>query len=161
MRWKDIDFKHKRLSIKQVMSHDAREMYFGAKTEAGNRSIDLGDKALKVLKEHRVKLEKEKYADIYKDRDLVFCTPHGTPVNPSNIRNRIMNPAIEETGVTKIRFHDLRHTCATILLLNGSPVKAVSERLGHKSIKVTLQTYAYVLPSTSLQIADQMDGILN
>ncbi|WP_144523126.1 site-specific integrase [Bacillus pumilus] len=166
LRWKDIDFKHKRLSVKRVMSHDAREMYFGAKTEAGNRSIDLGDKALEVLNEHRAKLdkEKEKYADIYKDRDLVFCTPYGTPLNPSNIRNRIMNPTIEETGVTKIRFHDLRHTCATILLLNGEPVKAVSERLGHKSIKVTLQTYAHVLPSTSFtsqQIADQMDGILN
>lgn len=163
LRWKDIDFKHKRLSVKQVMSHDAREMYLGAKTEAGNRSIDLGNKALEVLKEHRAKLdkEKEKYADIYKDRDLVFCTPHGTPLNPSNIRNRVMNPAIEEKGVTKIRFHDLRHTCATILLLNGAPVKAVSERLGHKSIKVTLQTYAHVLPSTSQQIADQMDGILN
>lgn len=127
------------------------------------RSIDLGDKALEVLKEHRAKLdkEKEKYADIYKDRVLVFCTPHGTPLNPSNIRNRIMNPAIEETGITKIRFHDLRHTCATILLLNGAPVKAVSERLGHSNIKVTLQTYAHVLPSTSQQIADQIDGILD
>ena len=119
------------------------------------------DKALK--KEHRTKQEeeKEKYADIYKDQDLIFCTLYGTPMNPSNIRNRIMNPAIEESDVTKIRFHDLRHTCATILLLNGAPVKAVSERLGHKSIKVTLQTYAHVLPSTSQQIADQMDGILN
>lgn len=163
LRWKDIDFKHKRLSIKQVMSHDAKEMYLGAKTEAGNRSIDLGDKALEILKEHRTKQEeeKEKYADIYKDQDLVFCTLYGTPMNPSNIRNRIMNPVIEEIGITKIRFHDLRHTCATILLLNGAPVKAVSERLGHSNIKVTLQTYAHVLPSTSQQLADQMDGILD
>ncbi|MGE6631030.1 tyrosine-type recombinase/integrase [Bacillus sp. NPDC077027] len=52
LRWKDIDFKHKHLSVKQVMSHDAKEMFLGAKTEAGNRSIDLGDKALKILKEH-------------------------------------------------------------------------------------------------------------
>ncbi len=162
LRWKDIDFKHKRLSIKQVMSHDAKEMYLGAKTEAGNRSIDLGSKALVILKEHKAKQQEEKlkYADIYKDQDLVFCTQYGTPVNPSNIRNRIMNPVIEETGVTQIRFHDLRHTCATILLLNGAPVKAVSERLGHSNIKVTLQTYAHVLPSTSQQIADQMDNLI-
>ncbi|WP_456265317.1 MULTISPECIES: tyrosine-type recombinase/integrase [unclassified Bacillus (in: firmicutes)] len=160
LRWKDIDFKHKRLSVKQEMSHDAREMYLGAKAEAGNRSIDLGNKALEVLKEHRAKQEEEKvkYADIYKDQDLVFCTLHGTPMNPSNIRNRIMIPA---TGITKIRFHDLRHTCATILLLNVTPVKSVSERLGHSNIKVTLQTYALVLPSTSQQIADQIDGILD
>ncbi|MGQ9021383.1 tyrosine-type recombinase/integrase [Bacillus sp. 7788] len=72
-----------------------------------------------------------------------------------------MNPVIEETGVTKIRFHDLRHTYATILLLNGAPVKAVSERLGHSNIKVTLQTYAYALHSTSQQIANQIDRILN
>ncbi|MEK4685361.1 tyrosine-type recombinase/integrase [Bacillus sp. FSL M8-0256] len=72
-------------------------------------------------------------------------------------RGLIYDWPIEETGVTKIRFHDLRHTCATILLLNGAPVKAVSERPGHKRNTSNI----YVLPSTSQQIADQMDGILN
>ncbi|KXZ18960.1 hypothetical protein AXI59_15605 [Bacillus nakamurai] len=113
------------------------------------------------LLEHKKLIEREKENNkaVYKDKDLVFCTPLGTPVNPSNIRNRIMNPLIEKAGVTKIRFHDLRHTHATILLLAGAPVKAVSE--SHSNIKITLETYSHVLPTTQKEIANQLDSLLS
>ncbi|MCP6682859.1 site-specific integrase [Bacillus nakamurai] len=163
LRWKDIDFDNGKISIRQVMSHDAKELCSGAKTAAGNRTIDLSDKTVDKLLEHKKLIEREKENNkaVYKDKDLVFCTPLGTPVNPSNIRNRIMNPLIEKAGVTKIRFHDLRHTHANILLLAGAPVKAVSERLGHSNIKITLETYSHVLPTTQKEIANQLDSLLS
>nr|WP_307472204.1 site-specific integrase [Cytobacillus purgationiresistens] len=80
------------------------------------------------------------------DNDLVNCTSIGTPLNPSNVRRTLLR-FIEKAKVPKIRFHDLRHTHATLLLSNDVHIKIISERLGHNDIKITLSTYSHLLPT--------------
>jgi integrase len=89
----------------------------------------------------------------------VVCTQHGTPFNPANIR-RTFKRIIKMADVPDIRFHDLRHTHATLLLSNGVNVKVISERLGHSNIKVTLDTYSHVLPSMQEEVARKLDEII-
>ncbi|MFE5132015.1 site-specific integrase, partial [Bacillus mobilis] len=91
--------------------------------------------------------------------DLVMCTPYGTPINPANVR-RSLNALIKKAAVPKIRFHDLRHTHATLLLAKGVNVKVISERLGHSNIKITLDTYSHVLPTMQEDAVNKIEEIL-
>ncbi|MCM3444353.1 tyrosine-type recombinase/integrase [Metabacillus halosaccharovorans] len=161
LRWQDIDFKNHTLTIKQVLAHSGKEFYSGAKTKAGNRTIGLNSKTIEALKQHEqiIKQDKEKHGDGYIDNDLVICTTIGTPYNPSNVLNRSFKPLIEKAEVTPIRFHDLRHTHATMLLKLGENPKVISERLGHSNIKITLETYSHVLPTMQKQVATKLDSL--
>nr|WP_257148212.1 MULTISPECIES: site-specific integrase [Bacillus] len=88
-----------------------------------------------------------------------MCTAAGTPINPANVR-RSLNALIKQAAVPKIRFHDLRHTHATILLAKGVNVKVISERLGHSNIKITLDTYSPVLPTMQEDAVNKIEEIL-
>lgn len=79
--------------------------------------------------------------------DLVFVSEAGTPIHASNLYRRSFAPLLAKAGVPVIRFHDLRHTSATLYLGRNINAKVVSERLGHASIRITLDTYSHVLPS--------------
>jgi integrase len=87
---------------------------------------------------------------------LVFTSEAGTPINPSNLRQRSFAPLLKEAGLPHIRFHDLRHTCATLLLSKGVHPKFVQELLGHATVAITLDTYSHVLPSMGDQTARAM-----
>ncbi|MBO8155606.1 MAG: site-specific integrase [Bacillaceae bacterium] len=91
--------------------------------------------------------------------DLVVATSIGTPVIPRNL-DRNWFRIIKKAGLPKIRFHDIRHTHATILLSQGVHPKIVSERLGHSSIGVTLDTYSHVLPNLQKEAANALDKIM-
>ena len=84
---------------------------------------------------------------LYRPGGLVFANEVGGTVNPSNLRNRHFARLLKRAGMPKIRFHDLRHTCATLLLSRNVNPKIVSEMLGHSSISVTLDPYSRVLPT--------------
>jgi integrase len=91
---------------------------------------------------------------------LVFPTPRGHFLRTSNLRNQSMLPILKKAGLPKIRFHDLRHTSATLLLLGGVNVKVVRERLGHAKIQITLDTYSHVLPAMQDHASQVMGGML-
>jgi integrase len=92
---------------------------------------------------------------------LVFPTATGSLFNPSNLRNRSFVRIKARSGVREdMRFHDLRHTCATLLLGRGVNAKVVSEMLGHASITITLNTYSHVLPDMQDTAADAMEAAL-
>ncbi|MDR7074148.1 tyrosine-type recombinase/integrase [Fictibacillus barbaricus] len=160
LRWKDVDLEKGSLYIKQTLSHDGKSFKQGAKTKSSKRTVDLSKSAIKALKEHNLLIEKEKetLGPIYQDFDLVACTHHGSPHNASNIR-RSFNRLIKLAKVPKIRFHDLRHTHATLLLSKGVNIKVISERLGHSNIKVTLDTYSHVLPTMQEEAVRKIDEI--
>ena len=82
----------------------------------------------------------------YQNMNLVNASLEGTPIDPSNLR-RNFNTLIEKANVPKIRFHDLRHTHASLMLQLGVNVKVISERLGHASTKITLDRYSHSLPT--------------
>ena len=91
------------------------------KTKRGRRSLRLTPRAVSALKVHRKRQleEKIKFADLWKDHGLIFATQVGTLVNPENLIKRSFKPLLRGAGLPEIRFHDLRHTCATLLLSGG------------------------------------------
>lgn len=161
LRWKDVDFQKGIIYVRQTLSKDGKQFLVGGKTANSVRSIKLSNETLSALHSQRISVAKEKlqYGAEYKDYDLVVCTTKGTPVNPNNLK-RTFTSLKNEANVANIRFHDLRHTHATMLLAQGVHAKVISERLGHSNIKFTLDTYSHVLPNMQEEAAIQMDVLL-
>ena len=93
------------------------------------------------------------------DRGLVFTAGTGAPINPSNIRQRTFANLLKKAGLRKIRFHDLRRTCATLMLSTNLLPKIVQEMLGHATIAITLERYSHFLPAMSGDTVLEMDEI--
>ena len=115
--------------------------------------------ALRVHLEKQLQ-EMEALGDRYGDQGLFFTTGAGTPINPSNLRQRSLAPLLKRAGLPHIRFHDLRHTCATLLLSKNVHPKFVQELLGHATIAITLDTYSHVLPGMGDHTARAMQDVL-
>ena len=111
-----------------------------------------------ALKAHRKKQleQRARLAGFYEDHGLIFSSENGTPLNPENLVKRSFKPLLKKAGLPEIRFHDLRHTCATLLLGRGVHPKLVQELLGHATIAMTLDTYSHYLPS----MGDQASGAM-
>jgi integrase len=105
-------------------------------------------------------MEEELKANSYEDSDLVFATGKGTPLDAQNIVNRHFKPLLRGASLPSIRWHDLRHTCATLLLGRGVHPKLVQHLLGHASITMTLDRYSHWIPSMGRHAADGMDEAL-
>ena len=118
--------------------------------------------ATDVLRNHlkRQLEEMEWLGSLYQPGGLVFATQSGTLINPSNLRNRAFKPLLKRAGLPDICFHDLRHTCATLLLSQGTHPKLVQELLGHATIAMTLDTYSHFLPSMGDQTVRAMEVAL-
>jgi integrase len=101
----------------------------------------------------------DRLGGLYRDQGLVFTSDSGAPLNPSNVRNRNLRRLTSKAGLPTIRFHDLRHTCATLLSKNVHP-KIVQEILGHATVAITLDTYSHVLPGMGDQAAAAMEDAL-
>jgi integrase len=114
------------------------------------------------LREHKKRQleERMRLAGLWQDQNLIFPNETGRPLNPSNLRNRSFKRIKARANVQEdLRFHDLRHTCATLLLSEDVNAKVVSEMLGHASITITLNTYSHVLPDMQ-DSADAMEAAL-
>ncbi|MDV2685175.1 site-specific integrase [Alkalihalophilus lindianensis] len=156
LRWKDIDELNGTISIVQTLSHRGQELSAGAKTDAGNRRISIDQNTMNQLLALKklYKLEKLSSGSVYEDFDLVIRTSVGTPLSPRNLL-RSFYSIIEKANVPKIRFHDLRHTHASLMLKQGVNPKIVSERLGHANVRITLDTYSHLLPNLQKDTAEQ------
>ncbi len=164
LRWEDVDLDTGRLKVNrqlQRMRDGSGLKLVPTKTRKG-RSIKLGRGDVAVLEAHRERQAKEKRRScgLYEDRNLVFATEIGTPLDASNVVRRSFKPLLKAAGLPNIRFHDLRHTCATLLFGKGLHPKIVQERLGHSSISVTMDVYSAFLPDTQEKAADAMDDLL-
>ncbi|MBA9027618.1 site-specific integrase [Peribacillus huizhouensis] len=160
MRWKDVDFETQTIFVRQTLTQNA-EIKSGAKNEASVRSIHIPSKLVDELRTYRKHVLQEKltHGQSYYDNDLVVCTRAGKPMIPRNFRKEFYN-LVEKVGLPKIRFHDLRHTHATILIQQNVNVKLISERLGHSDIETTLNTYSHVLPDMQKSVSDKLDKII-
>lgn len=160
LRWKDIDFEAQIIFVKQTLTQNA-EIKTGAKNKTSVRSIHISNKLMDELRKHRKKILEEKLllGSSYHDLDLVICTKSGKPIIPRNFRKEFYN-LTEKIGLPKIRFHDLRHTHATILIQQNVNVKLISERLGHADIETTLNTYSHILPDMQKTVSDKLDKII-
>ncbi len=96
----------------------------------------------------------------YKDHDLVFCAQRGTPLPYTTLAHSFKRLLVR-AGLPDVRFHDLRHTAATFLFLQGVHPKVVQERLGHSQVSITLDTYSHLLPSMDRAAADGLNALLD
>lgn len=160
LRWRDVDLSEAKLSIRQAYTkaHSGYEFH-EPKTSSGERSVALFPGTVELLKKHKESQEKEKNKAFYNDHGLVIQTHIGTPVSPRNL-SREYYKIIDKLSIPKIRFHDLRHTHATLLLKKGVHAKIVQERLGHSSITITLDTYSHVLPGLQEAALKSLGGTL-
>ncbi len=145
-----------------VASKGGRPAFGAPKTDKGRRGVRLPHAAVEALERHRrLQLdESERLAGLWQDHGLVYCTTIGTPLNRHNLVARSFKPLLRRAGLPDIRFHDLRHTCATLMLRGGIHPKVVQELLGHATISITLATYSYVLPGMDDGLADAMGDAL-
>jgi integrase len=149
LKWQDITFSQNMLQVRRVFTRRPGNRYIEAepKTEKSRRSILLAPIVVTLLKQHRARQReaKLKAGAQWQDLDLVFCTSFGTPLNPSKVVDRFKT-LLKRGGLPPIRFHDLRHSAATILLSLGVHPKVVQELLGHNQISMTMDIYSHVLP---------------
>lgn len=161
LRWKDIYFENKQIFIKQTLSHDGKELRNTTKTKAGSRTISIPNVLINQLKLERKKVleNKLKYGRDYVDHDLVNCTRIGKPIIPTNLA-RAFKIDVKKIGLPIIRFHDLRHSHATMLIQQNVNPKIIQERLGHSRIGFTLDIYSHVLPSMQQEVATKLDEMV-
>ena len=163
LRWPDIDFAGKRLSVRRSLRRDATggQELGPAKTHRSQRAIALPDALISTLAEHRRKQADDRAlaGSSWQDRDLVFTGDCGGfwAFESFDAAWRWLKV---KASLERPRFHDLRHTHATELLRAGVPVKVVSERLGHANISTTLNIYAHVLPDMQDAAALHVDALL-
>ncbi len=165
LRWSDVTLDGiatLRVARQLQRMRDGSGLRFVAPKGGKGRAIRLPPRTVEALKAHRAHQaeEKLKAGPLYEDGALVFATEIGTPLEPSNIDRRSFKPLLKKAGLHDIRFHDLRHTCATVLLSEGVNPKFVQELLGHADIKLTLGTYSHYLPSMGDQTANAMESAL-
>lgn len=156
LQWDDLDLDAKTLSIqRQLTDGNGHPTLAEPKTARGRRRLDLPTMLVDALKAHRTRMLAEGH---YQAGGLIFVDTQGHPLRASNVARNSFIPLLVKAGlatedpetkqVTRraIRFHDLRHTCATLALASGVPAKVVQEMLGHSTISVTLDLYGHVLP---------------
>ncbi len=151
LRWQDVDLESGTLSVRQQLVRTKSDglCFTTPKSAKGRRNVKLTSKAMHTLEDHRDRQleQKQRLSDLWKDTGLVFTSQVGTPLDPSNLTYHTFQPFLKRAGLPKIRFHDLRHTCATLLLGQNVNPKVVQEMLGHANISETMDTYSHVLPS--------------
>lgn len=161
LRWEDVDLKAKRVSVRQTSISVAYKVTVSTPKSHTARVIDIDAGTVEALRLHRARQEGERAAggSAYADGDRVFRKVDGTIVHPDVMRT-MFDYRVKRSGAPRIRFHDLRHTHATIGLRAGVPVKVMSERLGHSTPAFTLQQYAHVIPGMQAEAAEAIADLI-
>jgi integrase len=164
LRWSDVDLEERILRVNRTLTQTKDGPVFTIpKTAKSRRTVRLTNGAVEALKRHSERQAQEivKMDTLYEDQGLVFASKVGTPLNRHNVTQRSFRPLLRRAGVPKIRFHDLRHTCATLLLGKGVHPKFVQELLGHATIAITLDTYSHILPGMGDQTRQAIEDLLS
>jgi integrase len=147
LRWRDIDFDERTIRIERTWQRDRFEP---PKTARSRRAIDLSSRTIALLRQQPTPIDRE---------GLVFSQPEGRPLDGTKT-TREFQAVLKLNGLPRLRFHDLRHACATLLLAAGVPVHVVSERLGHRDERITLTVYSHVIPKQRRDAADRLDALI-
>jgi integrase len=173
LKWSDVDLEAGRLSIVRQLVKPGRKPEFGPTKTGQPRTLDLNEETVRLLATHKkqqaeLKMRNRKH---YNDLGLVFAKEWGDvhrhedslglPLQSNNLGQREFARVIKAAKVRAVNFHGLRHTCASLLLMNGEPLKVVQERLGHKRPEITLGIYAHLLPGMQRDAAKRLGALLH
>lgn len=149
LRWQDLDLIAGVASVQQTLYRLGKTLLVKEpKSNRSRRTVALAPilvEELRCIQDEQVVRQRE-LGGAYQNQGFVFCQPNGKALHAHNIVQRDFRLAMKRAGVPRIRFHDLRHCHATLLLQQGVHPKVVQERLGHSSINMTLDTYSHVVP---------------
>jgi integrase len=164
LKWDDVDLEDGSLQVRRTLTVTKNgPVLTTPKTTSSRRSVKLTSKAIEALKHHldRQLGEIDRVGSLWSENGLIFASEMGEPLNRHNLTRRSFKPLLMRAELPQIRFHDLRRTCATLLLTRNVNPKIVSEMLGHSTIAITLDTYSHVLPNMRDQAAVAMEEALS
>jgi len=162
LTWRSLDLDGARLTVEQALSNTRGGPSFAPpKTESARRTVTLDEETVESLQAHweRQKVERAVMGDVYEDFDLVFCHEDGRPINPQVLSDQF-GTLVKSSGLPRIRFHDLRHSHASLMLGSGVSIKVVSARLGHSTPAMTLNVYSHLLPNSDAEAAKRVAGLV-
>ncbi|MEW6662243.1 MAG: tyrosine-type recombinase/integrase [Bacillota bacterium] len=150
LKWGDVDLDKQLLFVRRslVTVGGKPVLQESVKTDCSRRTIAISSELVVGLKQHRLKQneQKRKAGSLWQEMDLIFCSEIGTPLNPDNFAARHFLPLIEKAGLPRLRFHDLRHTHATLMIKSGEDTKVVSKRLGHSDVAFIMRVIPACAP---------------
>jgi integrase len=150
LMWSDIDWYNSQVLIRRTFQ---RGRLYEPKSKTSRRKIDIGPTVIGQLK-------KWKLACPPTELDLVFPSDAGTPLDKHNLVRRHFEPALRRAGLRKIRFHDLRHTFASLLIAQGEHPKYIQSQMGHSSISVTMDVYGHLMDTVNQDAAKRLDSAI-
>ena len=146
LKWTDIDWFNNQIHVNRTYNHFR---FYEPKTKTSKRKVDVPPQMMKQLKEWKI-------ACPANNLDLIFPNENGKPMSALNMYNRKFLPALKKAKLNKIRFHDLRHTYASLLIDQGENIKYVQNQMGHASIKVTMDTYGHLMKDVNKEAASRL-----
>ncbi len=162
LRWRDIDLEMGYLRVtKQLQRIDGQFVLVEPKTSRSRRSLVMPPKIVEAIRNHQSKQQAEAQLAEYKGNDLglVFTRPDGGPIDGTVLTHQF-HRLLDRSGIPQRRFHDLRHSCATLLLAQDVPARVVMDILGHSQIALTMNTYTHVLPELKREAAQRMNDLV-
>lgn len=150
LKWTDVDWFNSQIHIQRTFNKGA---WYKPKTKTSNRKIDIGPIMMSELKKWHIACPPS-------ELDLLFPNEAGKPIDQKNILSRHYYPAIKKAGIKRVRFHDLRHTYASLLIEQGENVKYIQVQLGHSSPTVTLDVYAHLMKPVNQEAACKLEDTL-
>ena len=162
LRWRDVDLDGLSISVSQVLYKRGGVCIFKEpKTKGSSRRVDMTSKLALFLRQYKVQreviyLERDKILGL---DDLVFASDKGKPLDPCTVTHNLAR-IVRRAGLGRVRFHDLRHTFASIMLMKGAPAKVISECLGHASVAFTMDVYSHLLQGMQRDAMNLLDGML-
>ena len=162
LKWADLSWNRGVLYVRRQAMRRVADGFSEPKTKAGRRTVKLGNTTLQMLQRqyHQQQLARAVAGSRWKDNDLIFTSSIGTPLNQRNV-SREFHEILKAAGLPSIRFHDLRHTAASLMLNHGIPVIVVSKILGHSKPSVTLDIYGHLYNEMQDQAAKLMDDLVS
>ena len=163
LRWEDLDLDTGKLAVRRSLDYGGKEPLFQPPKNGKGRGVKLSRRALDAVSRHKAAQNEERLrlGALWEDQGLIFPGRTGNPMRPWSLTGGPYLRLLARAGLPeKTRFHDLRHTCATLLLKKGVHPKYVQELLGHATIAITLDTYSHVLPGMDDGIAESMEEAL-
>jgi len=155
LRWEDLDFHNRIIQVNRNYTH----WTLTTPKSGENRKVDMSLELAQTLKDLEIDRQLEKVTRQWNELPpWVFCNELGGLLNPNHLRHRIFYGLLKKAGLRQVRFHDLRHSFASLLLQQGESPVYVKEQLGHSSIQITVDCYGHLIPGGNRQAVDKLDS---